>query len=115
MIRNACLVLALCLGLPIGGAGAHPHVFVDVGLRFESDGKGNLTGVGTEMGRDCLSAVGPCLTGGSVHPLGCWGLGFVMGEAIGSGIEHRLGARPACARVEKRRLVERWNRRSKFA
>jgi len=45
MIRNACLVLALCLGLPIGGAGAHPHVFVDVGLRFTGDGAGNLTGV----------------------------------------------------------------------
>ena len=45
MIWNARLSLALCLCLPISLAGAHPHVFVDVGLRFESDGKGNLTGV----------------------------------------------------------------------
>jgi ABC-type uncharacterized transport system substrate-binding protein len=45
MVRNACLSLALCFGLPIGGAGAHPHVFVDVGLRFTGDGAGNLTGI----------------------------------------------------------------------
>ncbi|MEI4233065.1 DUF1007 family protein [Roseovarius sp. D22-M7] len=45
MIRRICLTLAPCLLLPFGGAGAHPHVFVDVGLRFEADGRGNLTGV----------------------------------------------------------------------
>jgi ABC-type uncharacterized transport system substrate-binding protein len=45
MIRTVCLSLLLCPGLPGGGADAHPHVFVDVGLRFESDGAGNLTGV----------------------------------------------------------------------
>ena len=41
----SCLMLALVLCLPLGNARAHPHVFVDVGLRFEADGRGNLTGV----------------------------------------------------------------------
>ncbi len=46
MIRTVCLsAVALCLSLPIGGAGAHPHVFVDVGLQFEHDGTGQLTAV----------------------------------------------------------------------
>ncbi|MGI3210204.1 DUF1007 family protein [Roseovarius tibetensis] len=39
------LFLGLVLCLPVGGAAAHPHVFVDVALRFESDGAGHLTGV----------------------------------------------------------------------
>ena len=45
MTRFHALTLAICLCLPASGAVTHPHVFVDVGLRFESDGKGNLTGV----------------------------------------------------------------------
>lgn len=45
MTRMNGLCLALCLCLPTSGAVSHPHVFVDVGLRFESDGAGNLTGV----------------------------------------------------------------------
>lgn len=39
------LVLAAMLCLPVTRAGAHPHVFVDVALRFEGDGEGNLTQV----------------------------------------------------------------------
>ncbi len=45
MKRLACVALAICLALPAPHAGAHPHVFVDVALRFEGDGQGNLTGV----------------------------------------------------------------------
>ncbi|MFO7758844.1 MAG: DUF1007 family protein [Roseovarius sp.] len=45
MTRIPCLTLALIVCLPINGAGAHPHVFVDVGLRFESDDAGNLSAV----------------------------------------------------------------------
>lgn len=40
------LALALLIAAwPLSGALAHPHVFVDVALRFQDDGKGNLTGV----------------------------------------------------------------------
>jgi ABC-type uncharacterized transport system substrate-binding protein len=40
------LALATLLALwPLSEADAHPHVFVDVALAFESDGAGNLTGV----------------------------------------------------------------------
>lgn len=41
----ARLIPVVVLCLPFGNAAAHPHVFVDVGLQFESDGAGNLTGV----------------------------------------------------------------------
>lgn len=39
------LLLAATLCLPVTRAGAHPHVFVDVALRFEADAEGNLTKV----------------------------------------------------------------------
>lgn len=37
------LVVTLCL--PVEGVDAHPHVFVDVALRFEGDGQGKLSRV----------------------------------------------------------------------
>ena len=44
MIHRALvpLFVALLCATPLG---AHPHVFVDVALRFQSDGQGRLTGV----------------------------------------------------------------------
>ncbi|MAU50840.1 MAG: hypothetical protein CMN17_00345 [Roseovarius sp.] len=43
MTRHA--LAALIAALPLSPAAAHPHVFVDVALRFQDDGAGNLTGV----------------------------------------------------------------------
>lgn len=42
MLRKLIILLAL---IPTSMASAHPHVFVDVSLRFLSDAKGRLTGV----------------------------------------------------------------------
>jgi len=42
MLRRLIILLAL---IPATMASAHPHVFVDVSLRFLSDAKGRLTGV----------------------------------------------------------------------
>jgi len=44
--------LALCAAAP--RAGAHPHVFVDVGLRFETDAGGAVTAVEVTWAYDAL-------------------------------------------------------------
>lgn len=45
-MRNALsVVISICLVLLPSVLRAHPHVFVDVALKFQDDGRGNLTGV----------------------------------------------------------------------
>ncbi|MEQ8898483.1 MAG: DUF1007 family protein [Roseovarius sp.] len=44
-VRAFFLISALLVSLAAAPARAHPHVFVDVGLTFETDGQGNLTGI----------------------------------------------------------------------
>jgi ABC-type uncharacterized transport system substrate-binding protein len=45
MIRALALAPAALLAICAAPAGAHPHVFVDVALRFAADSEGRLTGV----------------------------------------------------------------------
>lgn len=51
-MKRAVLILMACLAAPV--ARAHPHVFVDVGLRFETDAAGRLSGVVVSWAYDDL-------------------------------------------------------------
>lgn len=53
-VRICFLISALLCCLAALPAQAHPHVFVDVGLTFETDGQGNLTGVEVTWAYDDL-------------------------------------------------------------
>ncbi len=53
-VRALLLISALLASLAAAPARAHPHVFVDVGLSFETDGQGNLTGVEVTWAYDDL-------------------------------------------------------------
>jgi len=55
MLRGLILSGTVALAvLAAPAARAHPHVFVDVGLRFETDGQGRLTGVEVRWAYDAL-------------------------------------------------------------
>lgn len=55
IVRRLLLIPALMACLAVAApARAHPHVFVDVGLTFETDGQGNLTGIEVTWAYDDL-------------------------------------------------------------
>lgn len=53
-VRALLLISALLASLAAAPARAHPHVFVDVGLSFETDGQGNLAWVEVTWAYDDL-------------------------------------------------------------
>lgn len=53
-VRRLLIISALFASLASAPARAHPHVFVDVGLSFQTDGQGNLTGVEVTWAYDDL-------------------------------------------------------------
>lgn len=53
-MRRVLIIPALLASLAATPVAAHPHVFVDVGLTFETDGQGALTGIEVTWSYDDL-------------------------------------------------------------